>query len=42
MIWGMLNDLSVIMTLAMISVSVPGIASMIQSTILNIIYLDTL
>ena len=42
MIWGLLNDLSVIMTLAMISVSVPGIASMIQSIILKVIYLDIL
>ena len=42
MIWGLLNDLSVIMSLAMISVSVPGIASMIQSIILKFIYLDIL
>jgi hypothetical protein len=42
MIWGLLNDLSVIMSLAMISVSVPGIASMIQSIILKVIYLDIL
>jgi hypothetical protein len=42
MIWGLLNDLSVIMMLAMISVSVPGVANMIQSIILNIIYLDML
>jgi hypothetical protein len=42
MIWGLLNDLSVIMTLAMITVPVPGVASMIQSIILNIIYLDIL
>ncbi len=42
MICGLLNDLSVIMMLAMISVSVPGVANMIQSIILNIIYLDML
>jgi hypothetical protein len=38
----MLNDLSVIMDLAMIAINVPGIASMIQSLILNFIYLDIL
>jgi hypothetical protein len=40
LIWGMLNDLSVIMDLAMIAITVPGIASLIQSIILNFIYLD--
>ena len=38
----MLNDLSVIMDLSMISVNVPGLAQMIQSIILNFIYLDIL
>ena len=42
LIWGMLNDLSVIMDLSMISVNVPGLASMIQSIILSFIYLDIL
>jgi hypothetical protein len=42
MIWGLLNDLSVIMDLSMVAVPVPGIASLIQSTILNFIYLDIL
>jgi hypothetical protein len=42
LIWGLLNDLSVIMDLALISVNVPGTASTIQSIILNLIYLDIL
>lgn len=41
-IWGLLNDLSVIMDLALISVNVPGTASIIQSIILKLIYLDIL
>jgi hypothetical protein len=39
-LWGMLNDLSFIISLAMISLSIPGIAQPIMSIILQFIYLD--
>ncbi|TNV72854.1 hypothetical protein FGO68_gene3689 [Halteria grandinella] len=40
--WGLLNDLSFLTILTLLSVSVPGIAQLIQSTLLNFIYLDIL
>ena len=42
LIWDLLNDLSMIMNFSMIAVVVPGIASTVQSAILQFIYLDIL
>ncbi|TNV86722.1 hypothetical protein FGO68_gene2271 [Halteria grandinella] len=42
LIWGMMNDLSFIISLGMISISIPGIASRIQSLVSNLIYMDLL
>jgi hypothetical protein len=42
LIWSMLNGLSVIMSLSLISLQVPGIANMIQQIILQIVFLDIL
>ncbi|TNV86621.1 hypothetical protein FGO68_gene1035 [Halteria grandinella] len=42
LIWGMMNDLSFIVSLGMISIPIPGIASPIQSLLSSIIYLDLL
>ncbi|TNV86753.1 hypothetical protein FGO68_gene13700 [Halteria grandinella] len=39
-IWGLLNDLSFLVSLSMVSLSIPGIAQPIQSAILQFIYLD--
>lgn len=40
LVWNLFNDLSVLMSFAMISIPVPGIASLIQKSILTIIFLD--
>ncbi|TNV86600.1 hypothetical protein FGO68_gene11197 [Halteria grandinella] len=42
LIWGMMNDLSFIISLGMISIPIPGIASPIQSLLSTIIYMDLL
>ncbi|TNV86521.1 hypothetical protein FGO68_gene6081 [Halteria grandinella] len=42
LIWGMMNDLSFIIQLSMVSLQIPGIASSIQSILLSIIYMDLL
>ncbi|TNV86917.1 hypothetical protein FGO68_gene12905 [Halteria grandinella] len=41
-IWDLLNDLSFMMILSFISISVPGLVQMIQSTFLSFIYMDLL
>jgi hypothetical protein len=41
-VWSLLNDLSFLTILALISVNIPGLASVIQSIILNYIYMDVL
>jgi hypothetical protein len=41
-LWGMLNDLSFMMTLTLISLSVPGIAQVVMKMLLGFIYLDLL
>ncbi|TNV87199.1 hypothetical protein FGO68_gene6267 [Halteria grandinella] len=41
-LWGLLNDLSFLTTLTLISISVPGMAQTIQASMLNCIYLDVL
>ena len=41
-LWGFLNDMSMLMNLAMIAIPVPGFSQKIQSFILEIIYLDIL
>lgn len=38
----MLNDLSFMMSLSMVSVNVPGIAQVVQRILLGMIYLDLL
>ncbi len=40
--WNLLNGLSIMMSLSLLSFPVPGVASMIQSIILQTIYLDIL
>lgn len=42
LLWGMLNDMSFLMNLAMVSVSISGIATNIQSLMLSFIYMDVL
>ncbi|TNV86575.1 hypothetical protein FGO68_gene11002 [Halteria grandinella] len=42
LIWDMMNDLSFIISLGMISIPIPGIASPIQSMLSAIIYMDLL
>jgi hypothetical protein len=41
-LWGLLNDLSFLTILTLISINVPGIAKQIQGSLLNFIYLDIL
>ncbi|TNV85983.1 hypothetical protein FGO68_gene12606 [Halteria grandinella] len=41
-IWNMLNDISFMMSLPIIAISIPGIASPVMSLILQFIYLDLL
>ena len=41
-LWGLLNDLSFLTILSLVSISVPGISSQILSSLLNFIYLDVL
>jgi hypothetical protein len=41
-IWGLLNDMSFLTINAMISITVPGTAKLIQMALLNFIYLDIL
>lgn len=40
--WSLLNDISFLTILTLVSLPVPGIAQMIQSVMLNFIYLDIL
>ncbi|TNV86560.1 hypothetical protein FGO68_gene5593 [Halteria grandinella] len=42
LIWSMMNDLSFLIQLSMVSIQIPGIASSIQSILLSVIYLDLL
>ncbi|TNV86367.1 hypothetical protein FGO68_gene1952 [Halteria grandinella] len=42
LIWGMMNDMTFIMSLSMISIAIPGITSPIQSFIIQFIYMDYL
>jgi hypothetical protein len=39
-IFGLLNDISFLISMALISLSLPGLAQTIQSTLLNFIYVD--
>lgn len=41
-LWGLLNDMSFLTILTLISINVPGIAKTIQGTLLSFIYLDIL
>jgi hypothetical protein len=41
-IWGLLNDMSFLTILTMVSIAVPGIAKYVQAALLNFIYLDLL
>jgi hypothetical protein len=41
-LWSLLNDLSFIMMLSFISISVPGLVQTIQQTFLHFIYMDLL
>ena len=41
-LWGLLNDMSFLTICSMISISVPGIGKILQSALLNFIYLDIL
>ena len=41
-IWSLLNDMSFLTINAMISITVPGTAKLIQMALLNFIYLDIL
>lgn len=41
-LWSLLNDLSFLTSLTLISITVPGIAQIIQSAMLSFIYLDVL
>lgn len=42
LIWGILNDLSFMINLTMISITIPGVASSVMSIVLEFIYLDIL
>ncbi len=39
-IWGSMNDMSFLTILTLISISVPGIAQVVQAIILKFLYLD--
>ena len=41
-LWGLLNDMSFLTILTLISINVPGIAKTIQGVLLSFIYLDIL
>lgn len=41
-LWGLLNDMSFLTICSMISISVPGIGKILQSALLNFIYMDIL
>lgn len=41
-LWNLLNDLSFLMILSLISINVPGIANAIQVMMMGMIYLDIL
>jgi hypothetical protein len=41
-VWSLMDDLSFLMINTMISMSVPGIASMISGVLINLIYFDIL
>ncbi len=41
-VWGMMDDLSFLMINTMISMTIPGVASMIAGVFLNLIYFDIL
>lgn len=42
LIWGMMNDLSFVVSMSLISITIPGIASSIQSLLMQLIYMDLL
>jgi hypothetical protein len=41
-LWGSMNDMSFLTILSLISITVPGIAQIIQAVILKFLYLDIL
>lgn len=41
-IWGSMNDMSFLTLMSLISISVPGLAQIIQAVILKFLYLDFL
>jgi hypothetical protein len=41
-LWGLLNDMSFLTILTLVSIQVPGIAKLLQAALLNFIYMDIL
>jgi len=41
-LWGLLNDMSFLTILTLVSIQVPGIAKILQAALLNFIYMDIL
>ena len=41
-LWGLLNDISFLNILVLVSLNVPGMVQIIQGTLLNFIYMDIL
>ena len=41
-LWGLLNDMSFLTILTMISLTVPGIAKLVQQILMDFVYLDIL
>ncbi len=41
-LWGLMNDMSFLTIMTMISITVPGIAKLLMGALLNFIYLDIL
>ena len=41
-LWGLLNDMSFLTICSMISINIPGIGKILQSALMNFIYLDLL
>jgi hypothetical protein len=41
-VWGLLNDMSFLTILTMVSITIPGIAKYLQAALLNFIYMDLL
>lgn len=42
MIWSQLEDLSFMIILSIVSITIPGVALVIQNTLLNLLYFDLL